>query len=76
MMTDLTTYLPITDPTWIFFIVLSIILFAPMLLERLKIPSIVGMIAAGILIGSNATAVSSFSARWDSTTSCFSPRSR
>lgn len=51
MMTDLTTYLPITDPTWIFFIVLSIILFAPMLLERLKIPSIVGMIAAGILIG-------------------------
>lgn len=50
-MTDLTTYLPITDPTWIFFIVLSIILFAPMLLERLKIPSIVGMIAAGILIG-------------------------
>ena len=43
--------LPITDPTWIFFIVLSIILFAPMLLERLRIPSIVGMIFAGILIG-------------------------
>lgn len=41
----------ITDPTWIFFIVLSIILFAPMLLERLRIPSIVGMIFAGILIG-------------------------
>ena len=37
LMTDLTTYLPITDPTWIFFIVLSIILFAPMLLVRLKI---------------------------------------
>lgn len=43
--------MPITDPTWIFFIVLSIILFAPMLLERLHIPSIVGMIFAGILIG-------------------------
>lgn len=43
--------MPITDPTWIFFIVLSIILFAPMLLERLRIPSIVGMIFAGILIG-------------------------
>ena len=43
--------LPITDPTWIFFIVLSIILFAPMLLERLRVPSIVGMIFAGILIG-------------------------
>ena len=41
----------ITDPTWIFFTMLSIILFAPMLLERLHIPSIVGMIFAGILIG-------------------------
>lgn len=42
---------PITDPTWIFFTVLAIILFAPMLLERLHIPSIVGMIFAGVLIG-------------------------
>ena len=41
----------ITDPTWIFLIVLCIILFAPMLLERLRIPSIVGMIFAGVLIG-------------------------
>lgn len=46
-----TTYLPISDPTWIFFVMLSIILFAPMVLERLRIPSIVGMIIAGILIG-------------------------
>lgn len=44
---------PITDPTWIFFTVLAIILFAPMLLERLRIPSIVGMIFAGVLVGSN-----------------------
>ena len=43
--------LPITDPTWIFFVVLSIILIAPMLLEKLRVPSIVGMIMAGILIG-------------------------
>lgn len=43
--------MPITDPTWIFFTVLSIILFAPMLLERLHIPSVVGMIFAGILVG-------------------------
>ena len=43
--------LPITDPTWIFFVVLSIILFAPMLLERLRIPSIIGLIAAGMVIG-------------------------
>ena len=43
--------LPISDPTWIFFVVLSIILFAPMLLERLHIPAIVGMIFAGVLVG-------------------------
>ena len=51
MFQSLSTYLPVTDPTWIFFIVLGIILFAPMLLERLRIPSIVGLIAAGVLIG-------------------------
>ena len=50
-MADLMTYFPITDPTWIFFVVLGVILFAPMLLERLRIPSIVGMILAGIIIG-------------------------
>lgn len=43
--------MPITDPTWIFFTVLAIILVAPMLLERLRIPSIVGMIFAGVLVG-------------------------
>ena len=43
--------LPITDPTWIFFLVLVIILFAPILLERLRIPHIIGMILAGIVIG-------------------------
>lgn len=42
---------PITDPTWIFFVVLGVILFAPMILERLRIPSIIGLIAAGVLIG-------------------------
>ena len=43
--------LPITDPTWIFFLVLLIILFAPMILERLHIPHIIGMILAGVAIG-------------------------
>ena len=42
---------PITDPTWIFLIVLVIILFAPLLLNRLKIPHIIGMILAGVLVG-------------------------
>ena len=43
--------LPITDPTWAFFIVLAIILLAPMALNRLRIPHLVGMILAGVLIG-------------------------
>ena len=34
--------LPITDPTWIFLIVLLIILFAPLLFNRLRIPNIIG----------------------------------
>lgn len=51
MIDNLASYFPVSDPTWIFFIVVSIILFAPMLLSRLRIPSIVGMIFAGILIG-------------------------
>ena len=46
---DLT--IPITDPTWVFFLVLIIILFAPMILGRLHIPHIIGMILAGVLIG-------------------------
>ncbi|MCD8319101.1 MAG: cation:proton antiporter [Paraprevotella sp.] len=47
----LSTYFPVTDSTWIFFFVLSIILFAPILLSKLKIPHIVGMILAGMIIG-------------------------
>ena len=43
--------LPITNPTWIFFLVLCIILLAPLLLSKLRIPNLIGMILAGILIG-------------------------
>lgn len=41
----------VTQPVQIFLIVLAIILFAPLLLNRLKIPHIIGMIAAGVIIG-------------------------
>ena len=41
----------ITDPTWIFFVVLGIILFAPLLLRQLRVPPVVGLILAGILVG-------------------------
>lgn len=41
----------ITDPTWSFFLVLVVILLSPMLLGRLRIPHVIGLILAGILIG-------------------------
>ncbi len=48
---DFSVQLPITDPTWIFLLVLLIILFAPILLNKLRIPHIIGMILAGLAIG-------------------------
>lgn len=48
---DFSLKLPITDPTWIFLLVLLIILFAPILLHKLRIPHIIGMILAGLVIG-------------------------
>ena len=48
---NLTLELPITDPTWIFLLVLLIILFAPILLNKLRIPHIIGMILAGLMVG-------------------------
>ena len=50
-MTLLTSYLPITDPTLIFFVVLLIILFAPIVMSKLRIPHIIGMVLAGVMIG-------------------------
>lgn len=41
----------VTDPVTIFFIVMVIILLAPLLMGRIRIPHIVGMIAAGIAVG-------------------------
>ena len=48
---NLSLTLPVTDPTWIFLLVLLIILFAPILLNKLRIPHIIGMILAGLVIG-------------------------
>ena len=47
----LSSYLPITDPTMIFFVVLLIILFAPIIMSKLRIPHIIGMVLAGVAIG-------------------------
>ena len=44
--------LPIENPVLIFFIVLVIILFAPILLNRIRVPHIIGLIIAGVIIRS------------------------
>ena len=41
----------VTDPTKIFSVVLGIILFAPLLLRQLRIPPVIGLIMAGMLVG-------------------------
>ncbi len=43
--------LPIKNPVIIFSLVLFIILFAPLLLNKIRIPHIIGLIVAGIIIG-------------------------
>ena len=50
-MSILASYLPITDPTLIFFVVLLIILFAPIVMSKLRIPHIIGMVLAGVAVG-------------------------
>lgn len=48
---DLT--LPLKNPVLIFSLILFIILFAPILLNKLKIPHLIGLIIAGAVIGPN-----------------------
>lgn len=50
-MLNLSQYFPITDPTLIFFVVLMLILLSPIIMGRLRIPHIIGMVLAGIVIG-------------------------
>lgn len=41
----------VTSPVAIFLVVLSLILLAPMLLTRIKIPHVIGLIVAGVIVG-------------------------
>ncbi len=43
--------LPLTNPVLIFSVILFVILFTPILLDRISIPHLIGLIIAGILIG-------------------------
>jgi Kef-type K+ transport system membrane component KefB/nucleotide-binding universal stress UspA family protein len=42
---------PITDPVAIFLIIMAIMLVAPLLFERLRLPGIVGLILSGVVVG-------------------------
>lgn len=50
-MTDIASCFPIIDPTLIFFVVMLIILFAPIVMGKLRIPHIIGMVLAGVAVG-------------------------
>jgi Kef-type K+ transport system membrane component KefB len=47
------TTLPLSNPILIFLLILVIILFAPILLNKIKIPHLLGLIIAGAVIGPN-----------------------
>lgn len=47
------TTLPLTNPVLLFSLLLFIILFAPLILNKLKIPHLIGLIIAGAVIGPN-----------------------
>lgn len=48
---NIDTSLPFKDPVLIFSLMMFIILFAPILLQKLRLPSIVGLIIAGVIVG-------------------------
>lgn len=50
-MSQLSAYFPISDPTLIFLVVLLVILLAPIVMGKLRIPHIIGMVLAGVLLG-------------------------
>ncbi|HEY9735776.1 MAG TPA: cation:proton antiporter [Trichocoleus sp.] len=42
---------PIQDPVQVFLIIIAIMLVAPLVFERLKMPGIIGLILAGVVVG-------------------------
>ncbi|WP_026463956.1 cation:proton antiporter [Adhaeribacter aquaticus] len=51
LLSELNFELPLRNPVIIFSLVLFIILFAPILFNKIKVPPIIGLIVAGIVIG-------------------------
>lgn len=48
---------PISDPVPVFLIIMAIMLVAPLLFERIKLPGIVGLILAGVVVGPNGLGI-------------------
>jgi Kef-type K+ transport system membrane component KefB/nucleotide-binding universal stress UspA family protein len=42
---------PVSDPLTIFLVIMTIMLVAPLLFERIRLPGIVGLILAGVVVG-------------------------
>jgi Kef-type K+ transport system membrane component KefB len=53
MLSKLNLELPLTNPVIIFSLVLFIILFLPILFNKIKVPHIIGLILAGVIVGPN-----------------------
>src|SRR6476661_9582130 len=51
LLSDLNFDLPLRNPVIIFALVLFIILFAPILFNKIKVPHIIGLILAGVIVG-------------------------
>lgn len=51
LLNDLNFDLPLRNPVIIFSLVLFIILFAPILFNKIKVPHIIGLILAGVIVG-------------------------
>lgn len=45
--------LPVTDPVLIMAVAMAIFLVAPLVMERLRVPGLIGVIAAGAIVGPN-----------------------
>lgn len=53
LLSDFEFVLPLKNPVLLFSLILFIILFAPIVLNKLKIPHLIGLIIAGAVIGPN-----------------------
>ena len=56
-MPDLSTLLPLQNPISIFAVALVVFLVVPLVLERLRVPGLVGLVLAGAIIGPNGLGI-------------------